>query len=155
GQPATIPWKKVVDLADGVVTTPDSFDPIALDGDTLFLRTYRDAPRYRVVALDLANPAMSTARTIVPPSETVVESLALAGSSLMVVGQVGGIARLRRVSLGSGAIETIPLPVQGTLTGWAADERAGEALLQLSLWIVAPRVCHLPTAPSTPASTPW
>jgi len=155
GQPATIPWKKVVDLEDEVVTTPDSLDSIALDGDTLYLRTYRDAPRYQVVAFDLANPDRSTARTVIPPSEIVVESLALAGSYLMVVGQVGGIARLRRVSLRSGSIETIPLPVQGTMTEWTVDEHDGEVLLQLSSWIAAPQVYHLPPAQSTPADTRW
>jgi prolyl oligopeptidase len=155
GQPATIPWKKVVDVEDAVVTTPDSLDSIALDGDTLYLRTYRDAPRYQVVALDLANPDVSTARTVVPPSEIVVESLALAGPYLVVVGQVGGIARLRRVSLGSGSIETIPLPVQGTITDWTVDEGAGEVLFQLSSWISAPQVYHLSAAQSAPVDTRW
>jgi prolyl oligopeptidase len=153
--PATIPWKRVVGIEDEVVTLPDTLDPPALDGDTLYLRTYRDAPRYQVVALDLANPDMSTARTVIPPSEIVVESLALAGSSLMVVGQIGGIARLLRVSLRSGAIETIPLPVQGTMTAWAVDEREGQMVLQLSSWIAAPRVYHLPPTQLTPADTRW
>jgi prolyl oligopeptidase len=155
GQPATIPWKQVVDVEDGVVTTPDYLDSIALDGNTLYLRTYRDAPRYQVVALDLANPNTSTVRTVVPPSEIVVESLALAGSYLIVVGQVGGIARLRRVSLRSGAIETIPLPIQGSITAWTVGERDGEVLFQLSSWIAAPQVYHLPPAQSTPADTRW
>jgi prolyl oligopeptidase len=153
--PATIPWQKVVDVEDQVVTLPDTLDPVALDGDTLYLRTYRDAPRYQVVALDLTNPDISTARTIIPPSAIVLESLALAGPSLMVVGQVGGIARLLRVSLRSGSIEPIPLPVQGTVTEWAADERDGEVLLQLSSWIAAPQVYHLPPNQSTPADTRW
>ena len=155
GQPATISWKKVVDVEDAVVTTPDSLDPIALDGDTLYLRTYRDAPRYQIVAVDLANPDVTTARTVIPPSEIVVESLALAGSSLIVVGQVDGIARLRRVSLRNGSIETMPLPVQGTIAEWTVDERSGEVLFQLSSWIAAPRVFHLPSAQSTPADTGW
>jgi prolyl oligopeptidase len=154
-QPATIPWMKVVDVADAVVTTPDSLDSIALDGDTLYLRTYRDAPRYQIVALDLANPDPSTARTVVSPSEIVVESLALAGSSLIVVGQVGGIARLQRVSLESGAIESIPLPVQGAITNWTVDGQGGEVLFQISSWIAASRVYHLTPAQSTPVDTGW
>jgi prolyl oligopeptidase len=155
GQPATIPWKKVADVEDGVVTTPDSLDSIALDGDTLYLRTYRDAPRYQVVALDLTNPDMATARMVIPPSEIVVESLALAGSSLVAVGQVGGIARLRRVALRSGSIELISLPVEGTITEWIVGEGDGEVLFQLSSWIAAPRVYHLPPAQSVPVDTGW
>jgi prolyl oligopeptidase len=155
GQPATIPWRKVVDVEDGVVTTPDSLDSIALDGDNLYLRTYRDAPRYQVVAFDLANPDILTARTVIPPSEIVVESLALAGANLIVFGQVGGIARLRRVSLPSGSIESIPLPIQGSITEWTVGERDGEALFQLSSWIAAPQVFHLPPAQSSPADTRW
>jgi prolyl oligopeptidase len=153
--PATTPWKKVVDVEDKVVTDVERLDPIALDGDTLYLRTYRDAPRYRVVALDLVSPDISTALTVVPPSEVVVESIALAGSCLMVASQVRGIARLKRLFLENGSIEAIPLPAARTITEWTADERSGEVLLQLSSWVVAPQVCHLSPANPTPVDTGW
>jgi prolyl oligopeptidase len=153
--PAAIPWKKVVDVEDKVVMPLELPDPVSLDGDLLYLRTHRDAPQYRVVALDLANPDMATARTVVPPSEIVVESIALAGSYLLVAGQIHGIAHLRRLSLEDGAIETIPLPVQGTISAWTTDECGGDVLLQLSSWIVAPQVFHLPPAQAIPADTRW
>lgn len=153
--PAAIPWMKVVDVEDEVVSSPGSLDGIALDGDMLYLRTYRDAPRYRVVALDLANPDIASARTVVPPSEIVVESVRLAGPSLVVGGQRGGIAQLRRVSLQDGAIETVPLPVQGTIVDWTAGEHDGDVVLLLSSWIVAPQVYLLTAAEPTPANTGW
>jgi prolyl oligopeptidase len=154
-QPATIPWKKIVDVEDKVVTPVEASEPVALDGDTLYLRTYRDAPRYRVVALDLTNPDISSAPTVVPPSEVVVESIALAGSYLVVAGQTGGIARLRRLSLQNGTIESIPLPIQGTIKDWTADADGGEVLFSLSSWIVAPQMYCLARGDSTPQNTGW
>lgn len=154
-EPATTPWTKVVDVEDEVVGSFDFSESFALDGDTLYIRTYRDAPRYRILALDLRKPSVAAARTVVPPSDSVIEALALAGAHLMIAGHVGGVWQVRRVSLQDGSIETIPLPVLGTMTDWAANERGGQIVFQLSSWIVAPQVYRLGPGAAVATDTGW
>lgn len=153
--PTTIPWRKVVDVEDEVVGSLEGGQLFALDGDMVYLRTYRDAPRYRVVALDLSNPSMAVARTVVPESEAVVEGIALAGSALLIAGQVRGIGHLRRLSLQDGSLEVVQLPVEGTITDWAAAEESGETLMQLSSWIVAPQIYRLAPDETATVDTGW
>lgn len=146
--PESCAWTRVADVADGVVD-------FALHGDTLYLLTHRDAPRYKVVALDLHQPDLASARTIVPTSQVVIEGIAVAGEFLLTLDLDAGINRLRRFSLEGGAEQRVPLPVQGAVTGLATEAGSPEVVVQLQSYIVSPQVYRYHAGRNTLEDTGW
>ena len=53
-------------------------------GDQLFVHTNWKAPKGRVLAIDLANPAQEKWREVIPESDTAIESVALAAGRILV-----------------------------------------------------------------------
>ena len=58
---------------------------------TIYLKTSRGAPRYRVIAVSLKAPDLTGAVEIVPESRGVVEDLLVAGENLLVRELDGGV----------------------------------------------------------------
>jgi prolyl oligopeptidase PreP (S9A serine peptidase family) len=73
--------------------------PVDTAGDTLFLRTNLEAPRGRIVSLDLNAGAGAVPRTIVSESQEVIADAVLAGDRLVVHELADARSRLRLFSL--------------------------------------------------------
>lgn len=67
-----------------VCTKNDLVTDFAVIGDTIYLVTAKDAPRFRVIRTTLSNPDLATAETIVPAGESVVSGVAAAADALYV-----------------------------------------------------------------------
>src|ERR1019366_2032159 len=117
----------IADVADDVT----SFD---VHGDVAYLLTYKDAPRYKVTALDLADSGATAAvaQTVVPAGEGVIKEVAVAADALYVRGIRGGPAELRKLPWkadGSpGPLAPVALPFPGTLAVFATDARVDGAI---------------------------
>ena len=123
-------WRKIADFADGVTS-------IAVHGDDLYLLTYKDAPRYKVLRLDAREPHLASAETVVPPGEAVVTSINPARDALYVQLLDGGIGRVLRVPYGSHPqAEKVALPFKGDVSV-GTDPRVPGALLYLTSWTSA------------------
>src|SRR5579884_2163229 len=131
--PATTPWKKICDIEDEVA----GYDLI---GDTIYLRTHRDAPRYKVIATSLPQPDVAHATVIVPESKAVIEGIKVAGDYLLLDDLDGGIGRLRRVKRSGGEPEAIPMPFEGSITEWANAPGSAEVLVGMASWIISPHL---------------
>jgi prolyl oligopeptidase len=85
-----IRWQQVSSAADKVTDAQ-------LRGGTLYLRTYADAPRGRIVALKLADPRMDRAVTVVPePERGVLDSFVLGRQAIYTEVQSGFGVRVRQ-----------------------------------------------------------
>ena len=102
--PGAVPWRQITSYDDNV-------EGYAAHGTTVFVRSTKNAPRGRILALDAAHDTFGTAREVVPPSERVVLGMLTVGDTLLVCDLDGGINRLRRVEP-DGA--TCPSPSTGT-----------------------------------------
>lgn len=122
-------WRKIADSPDGVIA-------YALHGNALYLLTHRDAPRYRVVALDLAAADWKRARTIVPESDRIIEDIEPAADGLYIADLDGGIGRLRRLPYATGKIEEVSLPVQGAVPYPSTDPLEPGAFVGLESWLM-------------------
>ena len=122
-------WRKIAGTPDGVTT-------FALQGSTLYLLTHKDAPRYKVIALNLATLDWSHARTVVPESGRVIEDIEPATDGLYIADLDGGIGRLRQLDYASGRIEDISLPVQGTVPYPSTDPLQPGAIVGLESWLM-------------------
>jgi prolyl oligopeptidase len=146
--PAACPWRRVAGVEDAVTA-------YALTEETLYLVCGRDAPRYQVLALPLADPDRDRARVVVPEGPRVVEAVKAAGDHLLVRDLDAGVARLRRVALDGGEPEDLALPVQGTILEWVAGPGHGEVLLWLASWTAAPRLYRCRVASGELSDTGW
>ena len=122
-----IPWRKFVSLDDEVAN-------LDLHGDDVYLLTYKNTPRYKVVHLNLAQSDLAKADTIFPASPAVVTAAGAAKDALYVQTLDGGVGKLWRVDYKGGAPQLIKLPYDGTANiGWTNQMTEG-LLFGLTSW---------------------
>jgi len=130
---ATVPWKKFCDVDDDIT----GFD---MHGEDLYLLSHHQASRYKVLHTRLSDPDVSRADVVVPPGESVAQSVAAASDALYVQVLDGGIGRVLRVAYASGKPEQIPLPLDGNVGLMGTDQRVPGTLLELTSWTRAPKI---------------
>jgi prolyl oligopeptidase len=87
---------------------------------TLYIQTTLEAPRQRIVAAALSNPAPAHWRTVVPEGSGVIENSALAGGRLVVQWQNVAVSRLRLYSTTGRTLGELKLPGLGSVAGLSA-----------------------------------
>ena len=92
-------------------------------GPVLYLRTDRDAPNRKIIALDLSRSGPTALRTIVPETRDAIENVRLVGGRIVVQYLVDVQSRLAVYSLDGRSREEIALPGAGTIAaiGGRAD----------------------------------
>jgi prolyl oligopeptidase len=139
-QPAAVPWRQISSAADRITA-------LALRGNRLYLRSYADAPRGRVLALELPRGDLRQAKVLVPePARGVLRGFVLGREALYVEVQEGFAVRTLRHRLdgtGSGvdvapSLQGLVFPlVDATATG------ADELWVWSGAWDMPPRVFAL------------
>ena len=85
----------------GIVAFLDAFDAdyqvVGNDGDVFYVRTDKDAPRRRLVAIDRRSPSPASWKQIVPqdPGQGVLSSVHMIGERLVAVWQIDAHDRIR------------------------------------------------------------
>ena len=130
-QGATTSWRKFVDVDDAVT----SFD---LHGDTAYLLSHKNASRFQIATVDLAQSGSKPA-PLVPPSDAVIRNLGVAKDALYIQDLDAGLGRLRRVAFGGGPAEIVTLPFPGAIQGFATDARLDGPILEITSWTESPR----------------
>jgi len=93
------------------------FAPIGSHGTMLYLRSDKDAPNRKVVAVDLRTPQPSAWKIVVPEQKEVIESITLAGGRIVAQYLVDVQSRLRMFALDGAAQGEVALPGVGTVNG--------------------------------------
>lgn len=123
-------WRKVADLSDDV-------SDVEVHGDDLYVLTFKNALRYKVLRMDARQPDLASAEVVVPPSEAVVTAINPARDALYVQLLDGGLSRVLRVPYGPHPhAEEVALPFKGTAFV-GTDPRVPGALLYLTSWTKA------------------
>ncbi len=121
-------WRKLADSSDSV-------KDVAVHGDDLYLLTFKNASRYKILRTDARHPDLSSADVVVPPTDAVVETMSAAQDALYVQVLEGGIDRVLRVPYGpEPKVENVVLPLEGTATPAGSDPRVPGILLRLESW---------------------
>ena len=102
-------WTKVADYADMVKRAR-----IGRDGN-LYLMSLKDAPRGKVLALPLEQPAMASAKVVVPQGEATIIDIDVAKERLFVTCMVGGPSELRVFDLAGKAFGVVPTEAVSTV----------------------------------------
>jgi prolyl oligopeptidase len=84
---------------------------------------------------------MSSAETVVPASEAVIQNMTLALDALYVDVLDGGISRVLRIPYGAKPIvERVPLPFEGDAATFGSDPRVAGTLLLMGSWTRAYKI---------------
>jgi prolyl oligopeptidase len=98
------------------------YSPVGNVGSTLLVRTDKDAPNRKVIAIDLNDPAPSAWKTLIPEQKEAMESVAFIGGRIVVEYLVDVQGRLALYD-GKGQPQgDIPLPGAGTIAGISGRE---------------------------------
>ena len=92
------------------------FAPIGNDGTRLYLRSDQDAPRRRIIAIDLEHPQRAW-QVVVPERAEVIESAALVGGRIVLQYLADVQSRLRVFGLDGSEQPEIVLPSVGAVSG--------------------------------------
>ncbi len=97
-------WTRITHFADRV--TSAVFGP----DDSLYLLSYHDAPRGKVLRLSPNEPSLDKAVTVVPEGEPAVQGVTPTDDALYVLDQVGGPAQVRVFGRDGKLRGTLPAP---------------------------------------------
>jgi len=125
-------WTSVGGSTDGVADA-------LVAGETLYLLSHAGAPRFQVLALDLALPELTQARVVLPESERVLVALAADREALYASTLAEGLGGLVRIPHSGGPPEELMLPLVGTLRRPVTDPAASGVLVGLQDWITPQR----------------
>jgi prolyl oligopeptidase len=100
-----------------VIETLDAeYAPIGNYHSRVYVRTDKDAPNRKVIAIDLENPAPTAWKTVVPEQAHAIEGAALVGGRVMVHSLVDVQSRLQLFGLDGISEGEIPLPGVGAIS---------------------------------------
>jgi prolyl oligopeptidase len=121
-----IPWRRIVSPADGI------YDLVA-HGDTIYAHSYKDAARYRVLAIDAKRGTAADARIAMPESSMILEGFAPAKDALYLQYVDGGMLRVMRLPWTGGGPSPVKLPFEGS--GYLrSDSRRRGIVVGLTGW---------------------
>lgn len=124
---ASIPWRKLLDVDDDVT----SFD---IHSNDVYLLSHHKASRYRVLRTNLKQPDIAHPEVVVPEGEAVLRDLKAADDALYVQQLDGGIGRLLRVPYSGAKSARVPLPFEGAINEFFADQRAPGVIVRAESW---------------------
>ena len=130
-------WRKICDPADAVTS-------FAVRGADLYLLTHKNAPHYRILKTDAANPSIAHAVEIVPQSIPVIRALVAARDAVYILDRDFGLSGLRRLGA-DGKVTNIKLPFAGSIdeASFYADPLQDGAWFLLQDWVHATVACHV------------
>jgi prolyl oligopeptidase len=102
------------------------FTPLGNNGSIVYLRTDRDAPNRKIIAVDLKNADPGAWKTVVPERKEAIEDAALIGGRLVVHYLVDVKSRLSLVGTDAAAQGEVTLPGTGTVAQISGREDSAE-----------------------------
>ncbi|MCC7177458.1 MAG: S9 family peptidase [Acidobacteria bacterium] len=116
-----------------VIETDDAeYAPIGSKGSIVYLRSDKDAPNRKVIAVDLRSPAPANWKTIVPEQKEALEGVGVIGGRVVAQYLVDVQSRLRLFGLDGTDQGEIALPGTGTVAGLAGREDAPDVWYMFS-----------------------
>jgi prolyl oligopeptidase len=110
----------IVDLKTGM------FNPINNVGSTMFFHTDFEAPRGRVIAVDLDNPARANWKEIIPEKTEVIDGVSMINNQLVVNYMQDAKNKPAIFDQGGKLVAEIPLPTIGTVGGISGNREDSE-----------------------------
>lgn len=125
-------WRRVAEVEDKVAS-------VGFDGEDLYIQSFKDASRNRVLRTSASSPDLKHAEIVVPESDRVIQGMNVAADGLYLSELDAGIVRLRRYEFSTHQTRDVRLPVEGSLGGLVTHPAVPGALLSVTSWTAPPR----------------
>jgi prolyl oligopeptidase len=120
-------WRRVVDYGDDA-------REVAVTRDWVYVTTPKEAPRYRLLRTPTSAPNLAKAEVVLPASDDVLVDMTAARDALYVVKRRGVTMQLVKLPHAGGAAQTVPLPIEGTVSVLHGDQQQDGLLLAVTGW---------------------
>ena len=127
------PWTRICDFSDKVTRW-------AVNGEDIYLLTYRDSPRFSIIRTRLAAPDLAHATTVLPASDRVLTNFAAAKDGLYIEARDGNVKRLLRRAWGAKTAQALSVPVVGGVDIMATRQELDGAIVALAGWTRARQI---------------
>jgi prolyl oligopeptidase len=127
-----IAWERICDT-DAKVTD------LAVHGKDMYVLTYKDASRFKLLKTSVAHPDLANAEVVVPEGRGVLSSLTAAADAVYLQELDGGVDHIVRVPY-DGSASRLPLPFEGDAEIYPSDPRLSGALVFMTSWVKGPRI---------------
>lgn len=132
-----------------VMTGEDALFTGEFSGTTLYLLTNLDAPRYRVMALDLEKLAQGSWRDVIPEQRGLtIREMKVVGDQLVVSCLEDAVSCLYVCASDDSSLTRVELPFTGTVSELTGGSKNG-AYFTLQSFVRSPAICHLDTSNMT------
>jgi protease II len=126
-------WRRVVGSADQVTA-------VAVGHGWFYLKTSLGAPRYKLMRMPVANPALERAQVLVPESQGAIGDIAAARDGLYLTRRDGVNTTLLRVPQGEPVrLDPIALPFAGSVEIKSTSLDRNGAVFEMIGWTRAPK----------------
>lgn len=122
-------------------------------GDRMYVRTNWKAPKWRVMEVDLKNPAIDKWREAVPESDAVLEGFSLVGGKLAVRFSQNVIPHVKLLEPSGKLVREVPLPTLGSVSGLNGQWDSNEAFFSFTSYHIPPTIYRYDVA--TGKQTVW
>ena len=129
---ADAPWKPLVGRDDDVTN-------VAVSGTRIFLMSHKDAPTFKVLALNAGEPVRAAREIVAARPDRLIEGIAAAADGLYVRARQGVYSELIKVPLGGGQEQIVQLPFKGSINELSADPRYPGVTMIFDSWAVPPK----------------
>ncbi|MBR0552189.1 prolyl oligopeptidase family serine peptidase [Stakelama marina] len=123
-------------------------------GSQFFFETNKDAPRGRIVTMDVAAAdPIATVKELVPQSDATLQGASMVGGKLFASYLVDAKTEVRRYALDGAADGTVPLPGIGTASGFGGDQDQKDTFFAFTSFATPTTIYHYDVASGE--ATPW
>jgi prolyl oligopeptidase len=119
----TDPEAKVVELISDFIA---DFTPVGNDGTTFYFRTDWEAPRGRLIAIDVTRPERANWREIIPQSRDTLEAVRWVGGRFIAMYLADAKTQVKVFDREGKFVQEIALPGIGTAVGFGGKPEATE-----------------------------
>jgi len=116
------------------------YDFVTNVDNVFYFQTDLDAPRGRIIAIDVNNPARDNWRTVIPQSSDVIDYAICVNNQLVVAHLTDVHHRLSIFSLDGSFIREIPLPTLGTVSSLSGRQFDTEMFFRFTSFLFPPTI---------------
>jgi prolyl oligopeptidase len=122
-------------------------------GGHMYVRTNWKAPKWRVMEVDLKNPAIDNWREVVPESDAVLEGSSLVGGKLAIRFTQNVVPHVKLLETSGKFVREIPLPALGSVSGINGQWDSNEAFFSFNSYHIPSTIYRYDVA--TGKQTVW
>lgn len=128
------PFVRLLDEADA------SYGFVGNDGPVFYFQTDLDAPRGRIIAIDIRQPEREYWRELVPQQEDVIAFALIAGQHFVIAYQHNAYHRLLVYGKDGAFAREIALPTPGSIVGLTGKAHESEMFIQFTSYLYPPTI---------------